>query len=271
MTDYIALFDFDSHLYHSVYRIVSISDMKALLRSEPELEYHERKQKAFDYIIDEAFDRMGAKTLNVFEAIEETGIQISQYEFFITTCEKSIRKAISPEYKAKRKKNKWVSALRSKLINEGTVSFSSQYEADDLIYDRAKELRKEDKNYIVISIDKDLKQIEGFHYDYYPIKELNTETGLKEFIRHKGLSYTSEFESRYMIAKQMLSGDSGDGVQGLKGIGEKRAEKILEGKKSHFTLLLAVIRTYVKHYDSEYLEPLMCNFRLLKLGKDLEL
>ena len=271
MTDYIALFDFDSHLYHSVYRIVSISDMKALVRSEPELEYHERKQKAFDYIIDEAFDRMGAKTLNVFEAIEETGIQISQYEFFITTCEKSKRKAISPEYKKKKKKNKWVSALRSKLINEGTVSFSSQYEADDLIYDRAKELRKEDKNYIVISIDKDLKQIEGFHYDYYPIKELNTETGLKEFIRHKGLSYTSEFESRYMIAKQMLSGDSGDGVQGLKGIGEKRAEKILEGKKSHFTLLLAVIRTYVKHYDSEYLEPLMCNFRLLKLGKDLEL
>lgn len=271
MKEYIALFDFDSLLYYSSYRIVTISDMKALLRAYPDLPYSERKQKAFEYIVDESFSRMGEKALKVLDAIEQTGIQLIGYEYFITMCDKSIRKAISPEYKAKRPKNKYVSAIRTKLVNEGTVSFSSEYEADDLIFDRAKELKQEGKNYIIVSIDKDLKQIEGWHFDYYPIKEFSEATQRKEFVRYKGLSYTTQFESYYMIASQMIMGDSGDGVQGLKCYGPKAAEKILTGKTTGFQLMLAVVRTYVNVHKENYIEPLMMNFRLLKLGSSLQL
>lgn len=269
MKEYVALFDFDSLLYFASYRIVTISDMKSLLGAYPELPFLERKQKAFDYIIDESFSRMGEKALNVLDSIEKTGIQLIGYEYFITMCEKSIRKAISEAYKSKRKKNKYVSSIRTKLINEGTVIFSSEYEADDLIFDRAKELKEEGKNYIIVSIDKDLKQIEGWHFDYYPIKEFSEVTQRKEFVRYKGLSYTTQFESYYMIASQMIMGDSGDGVEGLRGYGPKAAEKILTGKNTGFQLMLAVIRTYIKVHKENYIEPLIMNFRLLKLGKNL--
>ena len=270
--DYICLYDMDSTLYHSVYRIVSISDMKALLSSYPELSYAERKQKAFDYIIDEAFGRMGEKTLKIFDAIEETGIKLLAYEYYITACKNSVRKQISDDYKAKRKGNKYVSALRKKLIQEGTSIHDDVYEADDLIADRALELKSEGKNYIVVSIDKDLKQIEGYHFDYYPIKVFNEETQRKEFVRYKGLSYTSKNESYMMIALQMLMGDAGDGVLALKGIGQKKAEKILEECKTPNELLFRVVRAYINHFGNDYYrENFLLNLRLLKLGKSLQI
>ena len=43
-----------------------------------------------------------------------------------------------------------------------------EYEADDLIYYNAELMDIND--YIICSIDKDLKQIEGLHFDYYQLK-----------------------------------------------------------------------------------------------------
>lgn len=269
----ICLFDYDSLLYHSVYRIVSISDMKSLLSSLPELPYQERKQKAFDYIIDESFGRMGEKTLKIFDAIEATGYNLTGFEYYITHCKNSVRKEISPYYKSNRKPNKYVSALRKMLISEGSVSFSAEYEADDLIADRAKELRNEGKDYIVVSIDKDLKQIAGLHFDYYPIYAKNPETGEKLFVRLKGLSFTSEFESAEMLALQMLMGDSGDRVKGLPKIGPKRAETLLKDCKKPYSLFRKVVSEYIKRNDEnfDWRIEIMTNYRLIKLGKTLEL
>lgn len=272
MKDVICLFDFDSHLYHSVYKIVSISDIKALLRAY-DLPYPERKQKAFDYIIDEAFSRMGAKTLKVFDEIEATGLQLSSFEYYITYCKNSVRKQISEYYKSNRKPNKYVSALRKKLIGEGTALFSDEYEADDLIADRAKELRSKKNPYIVVSIDKDLKQIPGYHFDYYPIYSKNPETGEKMFVKLKGLSFTSDYESMYMLATQMLTGDSGDRVNGLHRVGSKGAEKILKDCKTPYSFFRKVVSEYIKR-DSDAFDwriELMTNYRLIKLGKNLSL
>ena len=272
MKDVTVLFDFDSHLYHSVYRIVSIADMKALLRAY-ELPYPERKQKAFDYIVDEAFSRMGAKTLKIFDAIEATAIQLGSFEYYITYCKRSVIKEISEYSKSNRKPNKWVSSLRKKLIEEGTALFHDEYEADDLIADRAKELRAQNKAYIIVSIDKDLKQLPGYHFDFYPIYSTNPETGEKIFVRLKGLSFTSDFEAMYMLATQLLTGDSGDRIKGLHRVGAKSAEKILKDCKTPYSFFRCVVSEYIKrHSDTfDWRIELMTNYRLIKLGTNLSL
>ena len=95
----VCLFDLDSLLYHSVYRIVSITQMKELLAVQKETRtYKERKELAFNYIVDEAVARMGNKLLKVYNEIEETGIMLTSYELYITNCKNSVRKEISPYY-----------------------------------------------------------------------------------------------------------------------------------------------------------------------------
>jgi 5'-3' exonuclease len=247
--------------------------MKALLRSYPDLSYEERKQKAFDYIVDEAFSRMGVKTLKIFDAIEATGHNLRDIEYYITYCKNSVRKKVSEYYKSNRKPNIYVSALRTNLMKEGTAIWHDEFEADDLIADRAKELRKEGKEYIVVSIDKDLKQIAGLHFDYYPIYAKNPETGEKLFVRLKGLSFTTPFESAEMLALQMLMGDSGDRVKGLSKVGPKTAEKLLKDCQTPYSLFRKVVSEYIKRHDDnfDWRIELMRNFRLIKLGKKLEL
>lgn len=258
--------------------------MKALLRAYPDLPYQERKQKAFEYIVDEAFSRMGAKTLKIFDAIEATGHNLSEIEYYITYCKNSVRKKVSEYYKSNRKPNKWVSALRKMMVNEGTAIFDDEYEADDLIADRAKELRKQNKDYIVVSIDKDLKQIPGLHFDFYPIYDKNPETGEKLFVKLKGLGFTTPYESAEMLAMQMIAGDAGDRVKGLLKYSIKgellkirytpeSAEKLLKDCQRPYSLFRKVVSEYIKRHneDFDWRIEIMTNYRLVKLGTTLEL
>lgn len=269
------LFDLDSLLYHSVYRIVSIEDMKKLLSvKREEMPYKERKQLAFDYIVEEAYSRMGNKLLKVYAEIEETGIMLNSYELYITNCKNSIRKKISTYYKSNRKRNIWVNAIRKRLIEDQNVIFDDEYEADDLIADRAKELNEKGFEYIVVSIDKDLKQIPGVHFDYYPIYEfVENENGekVKKFKQLKGLSFTTPYESWKMLAMQVLMGDSGDRVKGIPKIGPKKAEMILKNCRTHRDFQMAVVRSYIYHADkfehSDWRSELFMNYRLIFLGK----
>ena len=66
--------------------------------------------------------------------------------------------------------------------------------------------------YVLASIDKDLKQIPGIHYNWQ--KELVTDVNL--------------LEADYWFYFQVLTGDSADGYAGCPGIGVKRARIVLE-------------------------------------------
>src|SRR5690606_31239133 len=92
---------------------------------------------------------------------------IAEWELYITTCSRNFRKEISSDYKSNRKKNNYVWLLREHYINNGAFC-SDTLEADDLIADRISELKKGD--YLIISIDKDLKQLGGYYWSYYKQK-----------------------------------------------------------------------------------------------------
>ena len=86
-------------------------------------------------------------------------------------------------------------------------------EADDLVCIWAYEAREMNLDFVVCGIDKDLKQIPGHHYNY------NKKIG--EFV--------DDDKANLNLMLQCLTGDTSDNIPGIKGIGPKKAAKILEG------------------------------------------
>ena len=214
-----ALIDLDSVLYKAVYKIVSISDMREAIRKYGK---QSAKQWLKEEVYNEGINRCENELLKMQYFLQNIFFEeINAYEIFITTCTNSFRKQLSKTYKSNRKKNKYVWMLREHY-RHNDARCSDRLEADDLIAIKAKELG--DGNFIIVSPDKDLKQIGGYFWS------------------------------------QMLIGDSSDNIKGVKGIGVKKADKILESTKSP---KIAVARAYIK---SNQKEDYKINYQLLKLG-----
>lgn len=85
------------------------------------------------------------------------------------------------------------------------------YEADDAVSIAAHRMRKDGQRFVVATIDKDLDQIPGTHYDYMKkvFYEVKDEDGARWFWQ------------------QVLSGDGTDNIGGCCKIGPKRAETLI--------------------------------------------
>ena len=99
--------------------------------------------------------------------------------------------------------------LKDKLLSEGAI-IKPELEADDLLG------LYQTESTVICSIDKDLLMIPGWHYNF------NTR---KTF-------YVEPFEALRNFYRQLLTGDSTDNIQGVPGIGNKRADKILDGAET---------------------------------------
>ena len=258
----VALIDLDSILYSSTYKVVSIGAMrKAIKEHGKEL----AKEWLLSEVYNESINRCENQLLHIQNYLQSIFLEeITSVELFITTCSKSFRKELSSDYKANRKRNKYVYMLRDHYkFND--AHFSDTHEADDLIARRAKELGKD--NYIVCSIDKDLKQIGGYYWSYYRTPERNmdgtiilNEHGNKSMVyKHDSVDYITDEQANKFFWCQMLMGDSGDGIKGLHRVGEKTAEKILKDSKC---LWFTVAREYIKRNQKE---DFYINYKLLKL------
>ena len=261
----VVLFDYDSLLYHSVYKIVSFSDIRTWFSDGVP------KEKIREQIVFDAISRAENLTLSILNDIENCGIEVDRVEYFLTTCKRSIRKAISTEYKAKRKSNKWVSAVRKSIIETyPNTHRSDEWEADDLIADYA----KGNEEYLICSIDKDLQQIPGYHFNYnwnyerdengkYKLNEYNQ----KIKTTRKGLSHTSEVESMCFLAIQMLMGDAGDGIKGIPRVGKVKAKKILGGCKNAFGIKRRIVQAYRDYKESLDLKSLEIRVEIVEVEK----
>lgn len=257
----IGLVDYDSLIYKSMYRIVSIQEIKQLLAKGKPREWVEKE------ILDKALGRLGNMGDRIILDIENAGIEISHCEYFITP-RKSIRMQLFPYYKQNRGKYfnpmvKWVNKLRSYLLESSFAIIKDGYEADDLIYDRAKTLGE--LGCIIISMDKDLLQCPGLHYNYYrkPTKEVD-EYGRRLTHPPVGLMVVTKEESDYNFWNQMLIGDNTDNIKGVHGIGSVKARKILlETSENHEE---AVKLEYQRVYGDEWLKEYEKNHFLLTLG-----
>lgn len=150
-----------------------------------------------------------------FRGIMEA-LKTDQYIAYLTGQEKdNYRYDIFPEYKAGRPTQKPVHYqwLRDHLILDYNANVIDGMEADDALgIEQTAIMASGEHESCIVSIDKDLDQIPGWHYNF--VKGILYRVEPLEGIRH---FYT-----------QLLQGDRVDNIQGLKGVGPVTAKKWLK-------------------------------------------
>ena len=262
----IVLFDYDSMIYKAIYKIASSETIRKWFVEKRSKEWMKKE------IVNLSINRLSNMGDTILCEIEAVGVDISHAEYFITACSNSIRKAASPSYKAKRIPNKWVKMVRQELMNMQVEYISDdRWEADDLIKDRAVELGFE--NCVICSLDKDLKQIPGVHFNYYrPILKnpdgsyQKDENGFRKVADCVGLSVVTEEDADIFFWTQMLTGDAGDGVKGIPKMGIVTASKVIR-ETSHREI--TVRSHYIKHFgEAKGIQEFNLQRLLIGLGID---
>lgn len=106
----------------------------------------------------------------------------------------------------------WYKEMRDYMVKRYGAIVVNGREADDEISIRARALRKAGADYVVATIDKDLDQIPGKHYDY-----------MKKVFYDQSVA-----DAEYWFYIQALTGDPTDGVPGCYRVGPGTASKLLD-------------------------------------------
>lgn len=179
----------------------------------------------------------------------------SQYLVFTTADDKSnFRFSIRKDYKANRKapRPKHYEEIRRYLVDEHKAEVCRGYEADDgiAVYHSSSGGKS-----VICSIDKDFKQLPGWHF-YFVRKELD---------------WLSSDEAESFFWKQVITGDRTDNIRGIRGMGEVKASKALEGCSTAWEYLRTVHRIYVDRFgETEGELKLVENLNLLRLKRTHE-
>lgn len=161
-------------------------------------------------------------------------------------------------YKANRvaPRPKHYDAIKEYLILKWGARIANEMEADDAL---GIEQDKSGTETVICSIDKDLLQIPGQHYN---------------FVKEEWACVT-EWEGLQWFYKQMLIGDVSDNVRGCKGIGPVKAGRALDPIKSEVgeeALFQAVYQLYKKQekgwQEAEILNHLLLTGRLLYIRQE---
>jgi len=134
--------------------------------------------------------------------------EADSYRLFLTGKD-NFRMKVDPEYKANRKgtaKPVHYDEIRKYMANHLKAEVIDGMEADDAL------ALNQTEDTVIASIDKDLLMVAGRHYNFVKdeYKTVTPEEGIRWF-------YT-----------QLLMGDKVDNIIGIRGIGIKKAEKILD-------------------------------------------
>lgn len=174
---------------------------------------------------------------------------VGDYKGFLTGSNNYRKEvAVTAPYKGNRTAEKPIhyDLIRKYLESAWGCEVIEGQEADDAIGIKAYTY-SDPEEYVIMSIDKDLDMIKGWHYNF--IKDdkyfVNDQDAIKHF-------YT-----------QILTGDRVDNIVGLKGVGPKKAEKILADCKTEKEMYQAVLDAYDNN-----LERVLENGRLLWIRRN---
>jgi DNA polymerase-1 len=256
MTSSKALIDGDLILYRACHAVETRMYIAYNEEGEP-VACSSRKKALDDYSdvtikYDTMIDEDGAKdgAIIIAETIDSIlrATKCDEYTVYLTG-KGNYRKDIYPEYKSHRpEKPKLHKVLTDYMLSMGAVMVEGQ-EADDALG------IAQDENSILCSYDKDLMMIPGRHYDFRKkiFKDVSEEEGLRFF---------------YI---QLLTGDRTDNIPGLKGIGPKKAEKILDECKTEKEMYSAVQDAYLEKEEGnpfDTFDMITRNARLLYIRRE---
>lgn len=191
---------------NSYQKFDSSKDMKTATKESPPVRvwtYKEDKGEDFALMIaKQTFDTIIHKVEPSAMMVFLSGRYNFRYQVATTVPYKWARETMG--------KPKYFRAVKEWIKSEYGASVSDGIEADDAISITATGLGKAG---FIISLDKDLHQVDGWHYNWV------TDT----------VSRVSKKEACYNLFRQVIVGDATDGVPGLPGHGPKAAEKCLDG------------------------------------------
>jgi hypothetical protein len=207
----VCLIDADSMIFITIFSI----------QSKPELnsdDFGIYKKQIDDWIIDTI-----------------TKTESTHYNLFLTIG-KVFRHtvAINKEYKSGRPKNKpkFYYELREHLITKWQASYQDGLEAEDLVAVAQNYNLIAGNEVVIARIDHDFDQVEGIHYNY---KKGEFTTITKQ-------------EAEYNLWKMLLVGCSTDKIEGIPGVGDKKADKILENCSDSKQLKERVLDCYTSKF-----------------------
>lgn len=124
-------------------------------------------------------------------------------------------------------------ACREWFLNHPYTTLVEGQEADDEL---GIQQTRHGGRAIVASIDKDLRQIHGPHYEWHKDSKFNI---------------NAEASDRWFWL-QMLMGDSADNIPGIKGVGPKTADKLLAEAPDRQARADAVAKKYLAQYGPDW-------------------
>lgn len=159
--------------------------------------------------------------------------ELKDYKVFITGKNNFRYKiATTVPYKGNRpsEKPEHLDAIRQHLLDYHPSILSEGEEADDCI---AIEATQRGNECVICSIDKDLDQVPGKHYNFV-----------------KNVRYTiTPWQGLVFFYSQILTGDRIDNVVGVKGIGPVKANKALQDCKTEQELFSRCVEMYDGNSD----------------------
>lgn len=193
--------------------------------------------------------------------------QADEFEVYLSDSrEKCFRYEVSPEYKANRintPRPVHYEFIKEHLIVNWGARIAYDMEADDMLGINQTKGREGWYDTVICSIDKDLLQIPGKHFN---------------FVREEWHD-VSKWEGLKWFYQQILIGDVTDNVKGCRGIGEIRSGRIIGpigSERGEEGLFEAVYETYQKQEgknekrpegktNEEILSSILLAGRLLKI------
>jgi 5'-3' exonuclease len=164
------------------------------------------------------------------------------------------RYLLYPEYKIHRANSnnelgRFVPGLRRMAVAEGLAIEATGREADDLLRIWANQCRRVGKDYVVCTIDKDLRMIPGKYYN------MNKEK----------MEEISEFLAMQLYYQQIISGDPTDNIPGIPGLGPKKAQKFISEALTEEEMQEIVVGLYIDFYQDEWMSYLLGNAKMIHL------
>lgn len=148
--------------------------------------------------------------------------------------------------------------LKLKLCEKYNGVIHTKWEADDYVVFA---MEQAPENYVLCAVDKDvINSVVGTHFNYYESGAFN-----------KDMHYitTEEGTAKLWPYVQCMTGDTSDGIAGVKGIGPKTALKFVNENMTHTELWEGVLSAY-KSKDMDESQALL-NMRLVNMHQLVDL
>lgn len=146
-----------------------------------------------------------------------------EYKLFLTASN-NFRKEVYPGYKANRTSPKpiYLEQLRQHLIDNRSAIVANGMEADDYL------AINQTDNTVICTIDKDLKQVVGRHYNFVK-KEFDT---------------VDELQGLRTFYAQFLIGDTVDNIIGIAGLGPAKSSKLMNACTNEAEMFIKIRKLY---------------------------